>query len=420
MERRADVPPMATEVASAGGTAGAGLRAHASDLRGLAQLATQAVTGATGVVEAVHQSVWSTLGFPGGDQPGRARGITGMVYGGIRGATGLIGRGADALLAALEAGDTHVGQPPRVPASREALQAVLNGVFGDHLAATGNPLAIRMDLRHRGQPLADDAVPAALASGRILVMVHGLCMSDLHWRVRREDAVVDHGEALAAAHGYTCLHLRYNSGLAVARNGAELSQRLERLLAAWPADVESLAIVGHSMGGLLARSAVHHATGASLRWPRHLRHIAFLGTPHHGAPLERAGNWVEGVLAATRYTAPFAGVGRLRSTGITDLRHGRVADASDAPDSTMVPLPEGVGCHAVAAATASGRSRLAERLVGDGLVPLDSALGRHDDPRRRLDFAPDSQFVAWRTGHLGLLGSPDVTRQLLHWLAPTT
>lgn len=395
----------------------AGPRARIADLRGLAQLATQAVTGATGVVEAVHQAVWSTLGFPGGAQPGRARGITGMVYAGIRGATGLVGAGADGVLAALESRDAGGGDTRRVPASREALQAVLNGVFGDHLAATGNPLAIRMDLRHRGSVLADDAAPdAALATRRILVMVHGLCMSDLHWRARRDGEIVDHGEALAAAHGYTCLHLRYNSGLAVASNGAELSQRLERLLEAWPVKVEALAIVGHSMGGLLARSAVHHGTAASLRWPRHLRHLAFLGTPHHGAPLERAGHWVEGVLGATPFTAPFAGVGRLRSTGITDLRHGRVVHETDA----FVPLPRGVACHAVAAATASRRSLLAERLVGDGLVPLDSALGRHPDPRRRLRFRAGSQYVAWRTGHLDLLANPQVTRQLLRWLAPTT
>jgi hypothetical protein len=399
MTRSPDTP-MKPAASNGGGTPGAGLRAHASDLRGLVMLATQAVAGVTGVIEAVHQSVWSTLGFPGGDQPGR-----------------VLGRGADALLAALEPGAAHVDKARRARASHEALQAVLNGVFGDHLAATGNPLAIRMGLRRSGLELADDDAPAAsLATGRILVMVHGLCMSDLHWRVRGDDGLVDHGEALAAAHGYTCLHLRYNSGLSVARNGAELSMRLERLLAAWPVEPEALAIVGHSMGGLLARSAVHHGMGASLRWPRHLRHMAFLGTPHHGAPLERAGNWVEGLLAATRYTAPFAAVGRLRSTGITDLRHGRVAEGTN----DFVPLPDGVGCHAVAAATASRRSRLAERLVGDGLVPLDSALGRHEDPSRRLGFAPDSQFIAWRTGHIGLLGSPDVTRHLLRWLAPPT
>jgi hypothetical protein len=137
---------------------------------------------------------------------------------------------------------------------------------------------------------------------------------------------------------------------------------------------------------------------------------------------------VDLLLAATPFTAPFARLGKLRSAGITDLRHGHVQDADwqgrgrfDSPDDHRLPLPlpEGVACFTVAATLAGQRGLLAERLTGDGLVPLNSALGRHDDPARHLVFAKDSQRVVYRTGHLDLLSSPAVAAQLLAWLDPT-
>jgi hypothetical protein len=75
-----------------------------------------------------------------------------------------------------------------------------------------------------------------------------------------------------------------------------------------------------------------------------------------------------------------------------------------------------VDCYAVAATTAARRGRLAERLLGDGLVPLHSALGQHDAPQRTLGFAPARQAVFYRTGHLQLLSSAAVQAQLLRWL----
>jgi hypothetical protein len=135
---------------------------------------------------------------------------------------------------------------------------------------------------------------------------------------------------------------------------------------------------------------------------------------------------VDVVLASTPYTAPFAKLGHVRSAGITDLRYGHVLDADwrghnrfhRQPDTRQpVPLPEGVACYAVAATLASKRSAVADPLVGDGLVPLHSALGQHDEPRRTLVFAKDAQHIAYRTSHLQLLSSPAVAQQLLHWLA---
>ena len=239
--------------------------------------------------------------------------------------------------------------------------------------------------------------------------------------------MVDHGEALASALGYTPLHLRYNTGLHTSQNGRTLSALLEELLAHWPVPIEDLTVVVHSMGGLVIRSAVHCARQDALRWPSHLKNIVFLGTPHHGAPLERAGNRVDVILGSTPWTAPFARLGHLRSAGITDLRYGHVVDEDwqghnrfhRKPDTRqVVPLPEGVACYAVAATLATRRSHVADRLLGDGLVPLASALGHHDDPRRTLAFPKASQWIAYRTTHIGLLSSPEVSRQIVQWLTP--
>lgn len=407
---------------------------RASDLRGVAQLATQATTSVSRIAEAVHQAVWSTMGVPGGKAPGQTRGVTGLVYQSVRGVTGLVGKGLDTVLQRLEPVLASAELAPAGSPLREAVLAALNGVMGDRLAAMRNPLATPMTLRWQGEALRWQAMPPkARVSGKLLVLVHGLCMNDLQWRTETGgDAgapatVVDHGAALAAALGYTPVYLRYNTGLHISQNGHEFAAQLEQLVTHWPVPVQELSVVAHSMGGLVTRSAVRVARQGGMAWPTKLNALVFLGTPHHGAPLERAGNWVDVMLGATPFSKPFARLAQLRSAGITDLRYGLVADedwqgqdrfARQGDQRLHVPLPEGVACYTVAATTAAQRSPLAERVIGDGLVPLPSALGQHPDRARQLVFAKPSQWVAYGMNHMQLLSSPRVTQQLLKWLGP--
>lgn len=396
---------------------------QASDLRGLARLTADATTGLADLVEAMHHVIARPFGIARGQQPERTGGITGLVYKSVRGVTRLVGGSLDAMLALLK--PTLAGRSSS--RQREAVLAALNGVLGDYLQASANPLAIPMSLRHKGHSLhiTREALAGEFAQsgGKIVLLVHGLCLDDLCWSRRGHD----HGAVLERELGYTPVYLRYNSGLHVSTNGQALAELLDSLIAHWPCPVEELVIVAHSMGGLVARSACHYGKASGHAWPRRLRRIAFLGTPHHGAPLERAGNWVDLMLGATPWSAPFARLGKIRSAGITDLRHGHVQDVDwqsrdqfDSPDDHRVPLPlpEGVACFTVAASLVGQRGLLADRLMGDGLVPLRSALGQHDEPARRLVFAKDSQHIVYRTGHLELLSSPVVAQQLLHWLAP--
>lgn len=404
-----------------------------SDMRGAVKLAADAAAGVSRIAEGVHQSVWSVLGVPGGKTAQRTGGLTGLIYASVRGVAQLLGKGVDTLLATLQPLlDSADAAPPDSP-QREAVLAALNGVMGDRLAAGHNPLATPMTLRFDGAALDWQTLPPDFRpSGKVMLLVHGLCMNALQWQRHPAPPAAGttgqgHAQALASALGYTPVYLRYNTGLHISQNGRELAGQLTQLAAHWPVPLEEIAVLAHSMGGLVTRSAVHYAAQQRLHWLPHLKHMVFLGTPHHGAPLERAGNWVDVLLGATPYSKPFVKLTTLRSAGITDLRYGHVVDEDwighdrfrRSPDRREpVPLPSGVACHAVAATMAAKRSVLADRLTGDGLVPLRSALGQHDDARHALAFSKTSRFIAYRTGHIALLHSLEVQQQLLRWLTP--
>ncbi len=398
-----------------------------ADLKAAAQLAATATHGVIDLTETVHQSVRRRLGLSAGASPERTGGLTGHIYEAVRGVTRLVGWGTDAALAAVLPLLGDPASQPEASPQREAVLAAFNGVLGDRLQAMGNPLAQAMELRAGGVPLnlTTDALRVQLPSAgpHLLLLIHGLCMNDTQWCRNGHD----HGAFLAPLLGATPVYLRYNSGLHTSVNGRELAQLLERLVAVWPVPLERITVIGHSMGGLLARSALHIGQQNGQRWPALLQDLVFLGTPHHGAPLERAGHGADALLASNPFTAPFARLGQIRSAGITDLRHGHVQDAdwqgrdrfaSGADHRQPLPLPEGVRCFAVAATLAGQRSRVAERLTGDGLVPLDSALGQHEDPALRLEVPRERQRTVFRTGHLDLLSSPVVAGQLKAWLGP--
>jgi pimeloyl-ACP methyl ester carboxylesterase len=377
------------------------------DLKGAARLAADATTGLVDLVEAVHAGIASGPGLPA-PADGRTRGITGLVYRSVRGVTRLVGGSVDTLLGLRAEGVAATDPAQAAAPGREALLAALNGVLGDHLVRSGNPLAIEARLRVDGLPFK----PEAMVGSSLVMMVHGLCMSERPWWGDGNGAP-GLAPALAAV-GYTPLALHYNTGRPIADNGAALARLLEGLLAAAPVPVQRLVLVGHSMGGLVARSAVFQARQQGLLWPQRLSDLACLGSPHLGAPLEQLGHAVTATLAATPYAKPFARLARLRSAGITDLRHGRLLEDAAVP----VPLPPGVRCWAIAGSLGDKPGALRQRVVGDGLVPLASALGQHADPARTLGFEPGHTWVGEGIGHLALLSHPAVHQQLLAWLGP--
>lgn len=379
------------------------------DLRGLNQLAIDAVTGTTDLVEAMHAAITHLPAVIGRRAPERTSGLPSWIYGFIRGTTRVVGNGADAALSTLA---PWIGDSSRI-VERDGVVAAMNGVLGDHLEASGNPLAIQMGMYRDGAlvPPTRKAMRGAFPEARatIVVLLHGLCMNDRQWNHRGHD----HGAALARDLGMTPVYLRYNSGRHIADNGAASARLMARLVKAWPVPVERIVLVGHSMGGLVARSACAIAADAGDAWLDLTRDIVFLGTPHHGAPLERAGSWVDRIVGLSHYSAPFVRLGRLRSAGIRDLRHGNVSaqdrqhdEAGHVHARTPLPLPAGVRCHAIATTTLSeDAARVASFVRGDGLVPIDSALGRHPDRAFDLRIPASRQWIGYETNHIELLGS---------------
>jgi len=391
-----------------------------SDIRGAGNLAVDAVTAITDLVEALHHTIASLGGILGRPNQNRTTGITGMVYRNIRTVSGLAGDGIDLLLKQFS---SRLGEKSSSP-EREVVLAALNGVLGDHLAARNNPIAIPMQFRQAGVPLGvgDQAFNRAVqqSDGKIVLMVHGSCMNDLQWNRQGHN----HGAALARDLGYLPVYLHYNTGLHISQNGRKFTGLIEVLINQLSQPIE-LVIIAHSMGGLVSRSACHYGRLAGHSWLNHLQKMVFLGTPHHGAPLERAGNCIDIILEISPFSAPFSRLGKIRSAGITDLRYGNILDEDwkgrdrfecSGDHRISVPLPDGVQCYTIAATTSKELGILGDQLVGDGLVTVNSALGHHKNTDLNLLFPKTHQRIARDMNHMDLLNKSEVYETIKQWL----
>jgi pimeloyl-ACP methyl ester carboxylesterase len=306
-----------------------------------------------------------------------------------------------------------------------AVIAAVTGLRGDALEAEGSPLSQPMAVRVDGEPVAldPDSLRQAFpdASPRLVVFVHGLMTTEFSWSLAGREP---YGARLARELDCTPVYVRYNTGRHISENGRSLSELMEELVAAWPVDPEQIALVGHSMGGLVARSACCHAAEEGADWAGLVTHSVSLGTPHMGAPLEQAVHVLSAGLAALPETRPFANFLRRRSGGIRDLRRGSLVDEdwrdSD-PDALRgaacaeIPLLEGAAhCFVSAAITRSERHPLG-RLLGDTLVLVPSASGR--GRTRRIPFEDEYGMHLGAATHFTLLNHPAVYERLRDWLA---
>lgn len=396
-------------------------------VRGTSALALSAVQGITDLVEEMHGAS-SGLALPiksKETKPKKTRGITGLVYRSVRGITGVVGwgvnRGLDVaqlplVSKALAPAAKQLASKLKLKSAepyRETVRSAVNGVLGDTLAATKNPLAIQMQFRQKGEALQI----SANRNGRLLILLHGLCMNDLQWL--RDDH--DHGAMLAQALDYEPIYLHYNTGRKIHENGADFSELLESTLKAWPVPITELVIIGHSMGGLVTRSACHQALQADHSWVKKLSKLITLGTPHAGASLERAGRGVDYVLGISPYTAPFARLGLVRSAGIQDLRDGAVTAAGELPLWPKHAKLYTLACtKQKAPADKRPLTEPLQRLLGDGLVPVKSALAQEEKTPLGLPLKipANRQALVYETDHFELLGSQQVAKHLLRWLKP--
>jgi pimeloyl-ACP methyl ester carboxylesterase len=399
------------------------------ELRSLARLGFDELRRVTGGIGDVHRAVAGRAfrASGSGALPARALhdAISNGVYAGLGGATRMAGIAADAGL-----GRRAVPDGRRLSASPRGalLVGALNGLIGDTLEREGSDLQEPMSVRAGGRPVPLE--PAALAAahpdagGRIVVFLHGLMETEFSWRIGAGPEGETYATRLRRDLGCTPVEVRYNSGRHISENGLSLADLLEDLVGAWPVDVESVALIGHSMGGLVARSACHQAAERGDSWARRVRHVISLGTPHMGAPLAQGVHWLSAGLHSLPETRPFAGFLRRRSAGIRDLRQGSLVDADwrDCdPDALRavacqeVPLLEGAThCFVAATITRGGRDPVG-RLLGDCLVLQPSASGR--SRTRRIPFEEEFGMHVGGTHHLALLNHPLVYERMRDWLA---
>ena len=406
---------------------------RADEVTGFSHLARLTLQGGTTRVHEVHQGVAGRAFRAAGPVARPVQvvhdAVSGLTYGAVSLA---LGGGARALgsLAALRASGTTVDDGP---AGRRAL-AILNGAHGDLVRQEALALALDMTVRVAGRPvpLERAALAAAFpaATGRVAVFLHGLTEDEVSWcygTERRGDAGMTYGSRLQEDLGLTPVYLRYNTGLHVSENGRALDALLSALVGSWPHEVQDVVLIGHSMGGLVARSALHQAHGGTAEargWTHLVRDTVTLGTPHLGAPLERGVHRLAGGLARFPETRPLARLLSLRSAGIKDLRHGtlveadwtdRDLDALGPATHTHVPLHDGARHFVVLATLASNPAGRLADLLGDLLVPPRSASGDTGDDDR-LAFPPDHVHRLGGLHHLDLLNHPRVYVQIRRWL----
>jgi hypothetical protein len=394
------------------------------ELRALSRLAFDEVGSAPGGIGEVHRAVadrvFRHIGPPARPVEAIHQAAATASYAAVRAGFGLAGHAVDLALRAGGAERAPLSSTPRGAAAIAAVQ----GLRGDLLEREGNPLHAPMALRADGRsvPPEADALRAAFpgARGRIVVFLHGLMETEHAWALGGGPT---YGERLAADLGVTPVYVRFNSGRHISENGRSLADLLDALCAAWPVAVQEIALVGHSMGGLVARSAGHQAAADGLAWAGKVRHVVSLGTPHLGAPLAQGTGALAAILGALPETRPFAGFLRKASAGIRDLRAGSLVDEDwrdRDPDGLRaaavaeVPLLEGATHCFVSASVTRTPKHPVGRLVGDLLVLEGSAAGR--SRKRRIGFRDQDGLHVGGATHFALLNHPAVYAQLRRWL----
>jgi len=396
-------------------------------VRALGHLGGQVVGEVAGWVEELHRTVASrtfrslgVLGLP-------VRQVHDVIAGGSFAAVRAVGQSAGDVAGALLAGVVGGEDLSASPAGGQAV-AALDALLGDRLEQEGSALALPMALRQEGRDVIADAeglraaYPAA--TGRVLLLVHGLGETDLAWMGRDEE-----GQPWSYAHalesfGWTGAAIRFNTGRRIAANGASLASLIDDLVAAWPVPVTDVALVGHSMGGLVIRAACASGAVAGHSWPGLVRSCVYLGSPHHGATLERGVNVLGWLLGKVPEARPVSSVLRLRSAGIKDLRYGLLTtDGWGADDvdglltgnaSDVAPLAS-ARHHLVAAHLGSSERHPAAVVLGDLLVRPGSALGLGH--RRVVALDPCERTTLAGTHHFGLLKDRRVAEALIGWLS---
>ncbi len=319
-----------------------------------------------------------------------------------------------------------IGRPVESTRRGRRIVSAVNGLIGDELRMLDDPQAIVMSVRHHGAdvPVTEWPVGEAFREGtsHLVVFLHGLCEDDESWNLGERTRGVTYASRLRADTDGTPVMIRYNTGLHVSENGKHLDALLDQLVEAWPVRVSRITLVGHSMGGLVARAATNHATASGRTWHHLVRDVVCLGTPHTGAALEKVVHVGSRMLRRVPETRPFSAILDSRSAGIVDLRHGYIStDEWEGQDLTAqwgldriaaAPLPHAT-YHFVASGLGASKRHPLSSALGDLLVHASSATGlSRSGPiveGALFEYVPSAH-------HFALLNHPQIADWLVEWL----
>jgi pimeloyl-ACP methyl ester carboxylesterase len=404
------------------------LKVQRRDIKAVGLLASEASGVVTTLVRDMHAGiagrVFSSVGPSSRPTQVVHEGLTRAIYGAV--GRGLCGATTLGGVVASEVWGHDDDEPLERRDGPGGAIAAINGIYGDQLATQRNPLALTMQIRRHGAPVAltDDALSSAFpeATARLAVFVHGWCLTERSWqrRPRSGDEERTYGQRLYSDGGFTPVHLRYNTGLHISQNGRTLAELLEQLQLLWPVPIDELVLVGHSMGGLVVRSACYYGVQQHHWWTASARHVVCLGSPHMGADLEKGVNVAAWALTCLPETRAVAGFLNTRSSGVKDLRFGscRDEDWRDCdPDeflrdrcheASFLPNAE----HHFVATTVTPKAL--GRVVGDHLVRPYSATGAGRS--RQLPFDRERGLTLTGLNHFDLLNHPLVYAKLRDWV----
>lgn len=301
------------------------------------------------------------------------------------------------------------------------LISALNGVIGDYLLKNQNPLALSSVLYDHYGSVQDGEL-----SGRIVIFCHGLCMNHLDWTNHSYGGI---GEKLLAQRDQnTMLYLHYNTGRRISANGRSLANILDDLVKRNPR-ITSVNLIGHSMGGLVSRSALFYGKQNMHQWFHMVENLVCLGSPHHGAVLERIGFAIQEKVGRFPFVKLAGHIVNIRSNGILDLRHGSVRDDdwehNDARIGMMddnrkpAPLPSHINTFLVAGTIEfENRKNRTLKVIGDYLVSVKSALGEHPNPRFQLKLPESHKAVFYGLNHMEIQYHSSVAEQIAKWFYP--
>jgi triacylglycerol lipase len=321
----------------------------------------------------------------------------------------------DCLFKSLEGGIISILKVihPFSGAGQYRFQSVLNGLIGDTLEEENSPLAIPMEIF--GKPKGK----------KICLLAHGLFDNEHTWDFSRGPKR-NYGGLLKKELGYTPLYLRYNTGLHISTNGQRLSHLLTQFFNKDPDSIREIVMIGHSMGGLVIRSACHYGHQHRAPWVPKVKKIFFLGTPHLGTDWEKLGHVTSVILQTipNLVTMALAAVGNRRSAGIKDLRFGYLLDEDWQGERANafwhdnrhpVPLLNGVHYYLIASTLAKDSKNIFGEYFGDGLVPLPSARGKSLLKGKILPFLPEHFKTIQGLSHKELTRNAKVYRQIKKW-----